>query len=236
MEIKGIQNIPAPRKAVWDALNDPAILKQCLPGCESVERISPEEFKVVVAAAIGPLRARFNGMLRMTEANAPASCVMVFEGQGGAIGFGKGSSSVELRETPEGTELSYVAKAEVGGKLAQVGSRLIDSVAKKMSDDFFKAFRRVLVPSEPLAEKTKAAVAASAALAPAARGTAPSGSIAGTDPAAPPEGPVHATIPVAAAPTPSPATPGAVMVPGWWLAVATILGSFTTVAGSVLVR
>jgi len=149
MQITGTQSIAAPRLAVWDALNDPAVLKCCLPGCESVEKTMPEEFKVVVAAAIGPLRARFNGVLRLTQADAPQSCVMVFEGQGGAVGFGKGSAHVELRETGAFTELGYTAKAEVGGKLAQVGSRLIDSVAKKMSDDFFEAFRKQLGPAAP---------------------------------------------------------------------------------------
>lgn len=148
MEITGLQQIPAPRQVVWDALNDPAILKQCLPGCESVERTSPDEFKVIVAAAIGPLKARFNGSLKITEAQPPESCVMVFEGQGGAVGFGKGTSSVSLRDADGGTELAYTAKAQVGGKLAQVGSRLIDSVARKMSDDFFKAFRKQLAPAE----------------------------------------------------------------------------------------
>src|ERR1700712_5208349 len=150
MEIAGTQLIPAARLAVWDALNDPAVLKRCLPGCESVERTSAEEFKVIVAAAIGPLRARFNGVLRMTEAQPPQSCVMVFEGQGGAVGFGQGAATVALREAEGGTtELAYTAKAQVGGKLAQVGSRLIDSVAKKMSDDFFKAFLKQFQAPEP---------------------------------------------------------------------------------------
>ena len=142
MEITGTQLIAAPRAEVWNALNDPAVLRKCLPGCESVERSAADEFKVIVVSAIGPLRARFNGMLRLTEVQAPRSCVMMFEGQGGAVGFGKGSSAVTLQEKDGRTELSYSAHAQVGGKLAQVGSRLIDSVARKMSDDFFKAFHR----------------------------------------------------------------------------------------------
>src|SRR4051812_21997945 len=117
MEINGSQNIGAPRQQVWDALNDPVILKACLPGCESVERVSAEEFRVIMAAAIGPLRARFNGKLHMTEAKPPESCLMTFEGQGGVVGFGKGSSSVSLAETADGTTLSYTANAQVGGKL-----------------------------------------------------------------------------------------------------------------------
>ena len=147
MEILGQQQIAAPRQKVWDGLNDPEVLKACLPGCESVERISPEEFRVIIKTAIGPLKARFQGSLKIAEANIPASCVMQFEGQGGAVGFGKGTASVMLTENAEGTQLNYEAKAQIGGKLAQVGSRLIDSVAKKMADDFFKAFQTQMAPS-----------------------------------------------------------------------------------------
>jgi len=144
MEILGSQIIPASQQAVWDGLNSPDVLKKCLPGCESVELVSPDVFKVIITAAIGPLKAKFNGTLNVTEANAPHSCVLIFEGQGGAVGFGKGSSSVTLKPVDGGTELTYSAQAHVGGKLAQIGSRLIDSVAKKMSDDFFKAFNKEL--------------------------------------------------------------------------------------------
>ena len=147
MQITGSQSIAAPRHQVWAALNDPAILKGCLPGCESVERVSPELFRVVVVSAIGPLRAKFNGDLRLTQAQPPESCVMVFEGQGGAVGFGKGQATVELLDVGSATELRYSAQAQVGGKLAQIGSRLIDSVARKMSDDFFEAFRKLVVPT-----------------------------------------------------------------------------------------
>ena len=144
MEILGSQIIPANQQAVWDALNSPEVLKKCLPGCESVELVSPDLFKVIITAAIGPLKAKFNGTLNVTEAIAPNSCVLIFEGQGGAVGFGKGSSSVTLKTVEHGTELTYSAQAHVGGKLAQIGSRLIDSVAKKMSDNFFKAFNKEL--------------------------------------------------------------------------------------------
>jgi len=163
MEILGSQIIPASQQAVWDGLNSPDVLKKCLPGCESVELVSPDVFKVIITAAIGPLKAKFNGTLNVTEANAPHSCVLIFEGQGGAVGFGKGSSSVTLKPVEGGTELTYSAQAHVGGKLAQIGSRLIDSVAKKMSDDFFKAFNKELgglsAPSQdsaPSSENTAA--------------------------------------------------------------------------------
>jgi carbon monoxide dehydrogenase subunit G len=221
MEITGTQAIPAPRQTVWEALNDPAVLKQCLPGCESVERVSPEEFRVVVATAIGPLRARFNGSLRMTEVDAPQSCVMVFEGQGGAVGFGKGQSSVTLREMPDGsTELSYDAKAQVGGKLAQVGSRLIDSVAKKMSDDFFKAFRKQLAPPE--AEPSAPPVASVRTV------TGQAGVTPVVAAASPP-----AAVPVSSH---SAAPSGQVMVPGWWLGVAVAIGAAAALAGAMLVH
>jgi len=224
MEITGTQHIPALRQTVWSALNDPTVLKQCLPGCESVEQISPQEFRVVVATAIGPLRARFNGTLRMTEADPPQSCVMVFEGQGGAVGFGKGSSSVTLRETPEGTELTYSAKAQVGGKLAQVGSRLIDSVARKMSDDFFKAFRAQLVPET--------------ASGPAAGQAAPERSRAVPNASAVTSAPL-AVPGLSRASGVLPAQHGAnntIMVPGWWLAVACVLGAGATLAGALMVH
>ena len=226
MDIVGKQSIPAPRDAVWQALNDPAVLQRCLPGCQSVERTSPEEFKVVVVATIGPLRAKFNGTLRMTESHPPASCVMVFEGQGGAAGFGQGSARVALHEHGGTTELDYSAQAQVGGKLAQIGSRLVDSVARKMSDDFFKAFLRQFTPQ---------AVAAVAADGPAAAPVAPVAPVEAVAPLAA----AKATRPTPASPTlalPASATAGATLVPGWWLAVAALIGSASTVAGALLLR
>jgi uncharacterized protein len=234
MEIIGTQTIPAPRATVWAALNDPEVLKKCLPGCESVERTADDEFKVVVVTSIGPLRARFNGVLRLTEVNAPVSCVMVFEGQGGAVGFGKGSSAVTLTETPEGTALAYSAQAHVGGKLAQVGSRLIESVAKKMTDDFFKAFRKQLAPDAvPDAQAVGSASAAGGALGSAALANSSDGAAAST---------AHASS-IAAASTSSSSSANQdnnsnqrPMVPAWWLALAALIGSATTIAGALLLR
>ena len=216
MDIIGQQVIPASRDAVWKALNDPQVLKACLPGCESVEQTSPEEFRVAIKAVIGPLRARFQGVLKIAEAQPPESCVMHFEGQGGAVGFGKGSAQVTLRETPEGTELSYEAKAQVGGKLAQVGSRLIDSVVKKMADDFFKAFRLQLAPP--------ALVEAAAAVAESSPKPNPQSSALAKGPAS--------AIPAASAP----AAAGAILVPGWWLAPAALLGALLVIAGARLIH
>ena len=216
MDIIGQQVIPASRDAVWKALNDPQVLKACLPGCESVEQTSPEEFRVAIKAVIGPLRARFQGVLKIADAKPPESCVMHFEGQGGAVGFGKGSAQVTLLETPEGTELSYEAKAQVGGKLAQVGSRLIDSVVKKMADDFFKAFRLQLAPPAP--------VEAAVAVAEFSPKPNPQNS-------APAIGPVS-TIAAAA----TPAAVGVILVPGWWLAPAALFGALLVIAGARLIH
>ncbi len=226
MEITGTQTIPTPRDVVWAALNNPEVLKKCLPGCESVEATTPEEFKVVVVTAIGPLRARFNGVLRMSEVNAPESCVMVFEGQGGAVGFAKGSATVSLKTVDEGTELNYAAKAQIGGKLAQVGSRLIDSVAKKMSDDFFKAFRKQLAPADE--------VAATATTAPTS--ASPTSTALATQDARPNAvtAPANAVAPAASAAVA--AASGATLVPGWWLIVAAFVGCTTTIAGVLLLR
>lgn len=230
MEIKGTQTIAAPRQQVWDALNNPEILKKSLPGCESVERTSSEEFKVIVATAIGPLRARFNGVLRMSDVQAPESCKLVFEGQGGAIGFGKGNSWVHLTESHGQTELIYTAEAQVGGKLAQVGSRLIDSIARKMADDFFQAFKSQLVDASQIkpAEASLSNVLGSAISIPqvsdsASEKTAPdatNGSLLANGVLRPELAP-HTSV---------------VMVPGWWLGVSAAIGSIATMAGVLLAR
>jgi carbon monoxide dehydrogenase subunit G len=147
MEMTGEQFIPLPQQRVWEALNDPEVLKACIPGCESIEKVSDTEYKVAMTAAVGPVKARFSGKLLLAELNPPHSYSLNFEGSGGAAGFGKGGAQVSL--TPEGssTKLAYSAKATVGGKLAQVGSRLIDGVAKKMADDFFVKFNQTVAPA-----------------------------------------------------------------------------------------
>lgn len=141
MELSNTRIVPAPPVAVWEALNDPAVLKACIPGCESFERTGDNAYALVMSARIGPVAARFNGKMTMSDVDAPNAYTLNFEGQGGAAGFARGEARVSL--APEGeqhTALTYTAKAQVGGKLAQVGSRLIDGVAAKMSDDFFARF------------------------------------------------------------------------------------------------
>jgi len=144
MEITGEQLIPLPQAEVWRGLNDPEVLKACIAGCETIERVSDTEYRVVMVASVGPVKAKFNGKLVLSDLNPPNSYSLSFEGSGGAAGFGKGSAQVSLKTEGAATRLTYSAKASVGGKLAQVGSRLIDGVARKMADDFFTAFNEKL--------------------------------------------------------------------------------------------
>ena len=146
MEIKGEYQIASSREEVWLALNDPEMLKKCIPGCESLEKISDTELTARVMAAIGPVRARFNTKLILENLNPPESYTLVGESKAGAAGFGRGSADVTLAENDDGTLLSYVADFKVGGKLAQVGSRLVLGATKKTADDFFGTFSRELDP------------------------------------------------------------------------------------------
>jgi carbon monoxide dehydrogenase subunit G len=140
MEMTGEQLIPASQGDTWNALNDPEFLKACIPGCESIERISDTESLVLMTARIGPVAAKFKGKLTLSDINAPNSYAIAFDGQGGVAGFGKGGAQVRLAPDGEHTKLSYSVKAAVGGKLAQIGSRLVDAAAKKIADDFFRNF------------------------------------------------------------------------------------------------
>jgi len=140
MDMTGEQLIPMGQQQVWEALNDPAVLKDCIAGCDVLEKVSDTEFKVGLVAAIGPVKAKFSGKLMLLDMNPPNSYSLAFEGSGGVAGFGKGTAAVSLTPEGEGTKLSYTAKASVGGKLAQIGSRLIDGVARKMAEDFFRKF------------------------------------------------------------------------------------------------
>ena len=140
MEMSGEQLVPASQGDTWLALNDPEILKGCVPGCESLERIVDNEYQVLMVARIGPVSAKFKGKLSLSDLKPPHSYAIAFEGQGGAAGFGKGSAQVQLAPDGDGTKLSYQVKAHVGGKLAQIGSRLVDAAARKISQDFFNAF------------------------------------------------------------------------------------------------
>ena len=165
MELHGDRLIPAPLATTWAALNDPNTLKACIAGCESLERTGDHAYMAVVALKVGPVSARFKGNLKMTNVDAPNGYTINFDGQGGVAGFGKGSADVKLAaESATTTRLVYDARAQVGGKMAQIGSRLIDATAGKLTDDFFKAFEAQLRAQLPRGEG--APVAAEAAPAP----------------------------------------------------------------------
>lgn len=162
MDISGEYQIAASREAVWRALNDPAMLQKCIQGCESLERTGEDEFQGKVAAAIGPVRAKFNVLLKVENAVPPQSYTLTGESKAGPVGFGRGSADVSLKERDGGTLLTYTAAFKVGGKLAQVGSRLVVGATKKTADDFFGCLSRELAPGEP-GEEAAEEEAASAA-------------------------------------------------------------------------
>lgn len=148
MDLNGEVRIPAPRTRVWEALNDSRILKEAIPGCEEITQISATELEAVVVAKVGPVKAKFKGRITLSELDPPNSYVISGEGTGGAAGFARGSASVTLEDDGEGTLLRYEVNAQVGGKLVQIGSRLIDVAAKKLARDFFETFTALLTPSE----------------------------------------------------------------------------------------
>ena len=144
MEITGQQLIPKPQQQTWDAICDPAVLQLCIPGCESMEKISDSEFQLSMAAKVGPVSAKFKSKITLTDVDAPNAYTLIFEGQGGVAGFAKGEARVTLTPEGDGTTLGYSAKATIGGKLAQVGSRLIDGVERKLAEQFFTRFNEHL--------------------------------------------------------------------------------------------
>ena len=162
MDMTGEYRIAAPREAVWKALNDPDVLKQCIPGCESVDKTSDTEFTARVTSAIGPVKAKFTGKVKLGDLDPPNGYTISGEGQGGAAGFAKGGAKVRLAADGDATVLSYEVNATVGGKLAQIGSRLIDGVARKMADEFFGRFVALLAPKEAAGGETAPAATAAA--------------------------------------------------------------------------
>jgi carbon monoxide dehydrogenase subunit G len=159
MELTQSRAIAAPPQAVWAALNDPVVLQACIPGCQSLERVSDTEWRAVVATKVGPVQARFTGRVQLLDVTPPTGYTLRFEGQGGAAGFANGEARVTLAPAGDGgTTLSYTASARVGGKLAQLGSRLIDGVAAKLAEDFFGCFaERVATPAAEIATAEPAA-------------------------------------------------------------------------------
>jgi carbon monoxide dehydrogenase subunit G len=145
MEMTGEQLVPASQQETWNALNDPQVLKACVPGCESIEASGKDEYQVLMVARVGPVSAKFKGKLTLSDIRPPNSYSISFEGQGGPAGFAKGGAKVNLTSENAGqTRLAYSVQANVGGKLAQIGSRLVDAAAKKVADDFFRNFNEKL--------------------------------------------------------------------------------------------
>ncbi len=164
MKMAGEEVIAAPRRVVWDALNDPEILKQSITGCQEVKKKSDTEFEAKVTAKVGPVKASFIGDVKLSKLNPPRSYVISGEGKGGVAGFAKGGATVRLSDTGDSaTKLSYDVEAQVGGKLAQIGSRLIDSTAKKMAADFFKKFNKIVSQGSQDTDMTKKPTAKKAA-------------------------------------------------------------------------
>jgi carbon monoxide dehydrogenase subunit G len=191
MEMTGERRIAAPRLRVWEALNDPAVLQAAIPGCEGVERTGEDSFSAKVALKLGPMAARFGGKVQLSNINPPHSYTISGEGQGGAMGFAKGGADVSLEEEgPDATVLRYSVKAQVGGKMAQLGARLIDSTAKSMADQFFDRFAAQLAPPAPEAPPL-------------------------ATPAAAPEAPATAAVQAIAAAAPVPAPTSSPTGAGW---------------------
>jgi carbon monoxide dehydrogenase subunit G len=165
MNLTGEYRLPLPRPAVWDGLNDPEMLKRCIPGCEELTKNGDTEFAAKVALKIGPMSAKFSGKVTLSDIDPPKGYKIAGEGQGGVAGFGKGSAVVVLDEDgPDATILRYTADSQVGGKMAQLGSRLIDATARKLADDFFGKFAAAMAErAGPAAEAAQAPVPAPAA-------------------------------------------------------------------------
>ena len=156
MELANSRFVPAPPARVWEALNDPDTLKACIPGCESFVREPDGSWTATVAAKVGPVSARFGGRMELADVNPPTGYTLKFQGQGGAAGFANGEAKVTLAPADGGTTLSYQASAQIGGKLAQVGSRLVDGAAAKLADDFFARLADRLAPAAEIASPAPA--------------------------------------------------------------------------------
>lgn len=152
MDMQASRQLAVTQQQAWDALNDPEVLKLCIPGCDTVEATEPGRYVVGVAVKIGPVSTRFKGKITLSDVNPPSSYTLGFDGQGGAAGFGKGTAKVKLTPNDAGCELGYTVHAQVGGKLAQLGQRLVDGAAKGMAEDFFKRFDDEMQRRHPPAE------------------------------------------------------------------------------------
>jgi hypothetical protein len=146
MTMNGEYQLPAPQQTVWEALNDPAVLKACIPGCESLDKTSDNGFQAVATIKIGPVKAKFKGSVTLSDIDPPNGYKISGQGEGGVAGFAKGGANVKLAPKDGGTLLTYTVEAQIGGKLAQLGQRLINGAAKKVADDFFGNFAKAVNP------------------------------------------------------------------------------------------
>jgi hypothetical protein len=175
MDMTGETLIPAPRETVWRALNDPEILRQSIPGCETISKTSDTSFTAKVVAKVGPVRATFTGEVQLSDLDPPNGYRISGEGKGGPAGFAKGGATVALSDAEGGTKLSYKVDAQIGGKLAQIGSRLIDATARSMAQDFFGRFSKLVAPAAGPGDSAHDAVAGDTIETPAELATAPQG-------------------------------------------------------------
>ena len=159
MDMTGERRIAAPRQTVWQGLNDPAVLRDSIPGCEKLEKLSATEMNATAAVKVGPMSGRFSGKVQLADIDPPNGYTISGEGQGGVLGFAKGGAKVRLNDDGGGTLLSYEVHAQVGGKLAQLGARLIDATAKNMADAFFDNFAARVAPAAPAPSAPGAEVA-----------------------------------------------------------------------------
>jgi uncharacterized protein len=162
MDMQGFRALAISQQQAWDALNDPAVLKACIPGCDKVESTGENQYAVGMALKIGPVAAKFTGKILLSDIVAPASYKINFEGQGGVAGFGKGTAAVKLTPDGSGCGLDYTVHATVGGKVAQLGQRLIDGTAKSLAEDFFKRFDEAMQKAHPEAYAAREAALATA--------------------------------------------------------------------------
>jgi carbon monoxide dehydrogenase subunit G len=154
MDMTGQRTLQVTQQQAWEALNDPEILKACIPGCQKFESSGEQKFAVAAGIKMGPVSALFNGSVQLTDIVAPQSYKLNFDAQGGVAGFGKGEAAVEIKSLEKGCELHYTVHSTVGGKIAQLGQRLVDGVAKNMAEDFFKRFEAALEKKYPPAPDT----------------------------------------------------------------------------------
>jgi carbon monoxide dehydrogenase subunit G len=230
MELTGAKLMAAPREKVWQALNDPNVLVHCIPGCEEVQQVSPTETHTRVLLKMGPVRARFVGKILMSDIRPAEGCTLDFQGSGGAAGFARGTSVVSLASEGDGTRLQYSATASVGGKLGQIGGRMIDASAKQMAEQFFSALQAQLAGA-PAAQEAQAAPAAEAPAAQAAPLAAP-------PPAAPqPMQPaMHQPVSATRAAAPAPAPLMAEGVRALWFCLGALSTGFGVWLASLLAR